>query len=1543
MAASSGADEHIVSLLRNALNSNALPGELDGFSDAEQVAAAAFVADVAARRKPGEVAIQLTSSGGEAGHRRMRLAVINDDMPFLVDSVASAIATRGINIHRLLHPIIQVTRDSKGKLVALGQGATESIIYMDLDRADARTRSALRAELAQVLTDVRAAVDDWKAMQQRMRDDADATDDAEGAALMRWFADGAMTLVGFEVERPGKEGTGGLGLFRFPGEPTDEGGCEGAIRYFEAGGQVPLMAKADRKSSIHRRVPLDLVAVPIRENGKITAIGVHVGLWTSEALSAPVEQIPLLRRILKDLDDSFGYHPHSHSGKALRHALSALPHDLILNLDSTSVRKLVIAAMTLADRPQPILVLVRSILRGHLFAFVWLPREELSTVRRLAIGEMIAVAAHGPQKAWSVDLGDGDLALLRYTFTIDADRDTPDTAALNRRLYDMVRGFLPAMEERLAEQVGAGQARRLTVTYGHALPDGYCSRYPADDAAADILRLDSLRDECQRAIRLYRLDADPPEQLRMKLYKRGDLVPLSDVVPVLEFFGFTVMKETPTRLDGVGANIYEFALVMADGSPAARLNDRAVMIEEAISSVLRGEAENDAFNQLIISAGLTPKSVVWLRAWFRYARQIGVAYSLITVVDALGRASAATRALVGLFCAMHDPSLKGKRETEAAAAAAAFDDALKDVRSIDDDRILRLMRSVVGATLRTNAFAPAAAEALAFKIDSKQVPGLPAPVPYREIWVYSPRVEGIHLRGGPIARGGLRWSDRRDDFRTEILGLMKAQLVKNAVIVPTGAKGGFYPKHLPSPAVDRDAWLAEGTASYQIFIRALLSVTDNIVDDKIIHPAKVVLHDGDDPYFVVAADKGTATFSDIANGIALDRQFWLGDAFASGGSNGYDHKAMGITAKGAWISVQRHFLEAGIDVQSDPIKVVGCGDMSGDVFGNGMLLSKALKLVAAFDHRHIFIDPDPDPAKSWMERDRMFALPRSSWDDYNRKALSKGGQIVPRSQKSIKLTKEAQAALGIDLTEIDPNGLITAILKSPVDLIWFGGIGTYVKASTQPHGDVGDPANDVLRVDASEIRAKAIGEGANLAITQAARIEFSQAGGRINTDFIDNSAGVDCSDNEVNIKIPLNREMREGRLTEAKRNSLLVSMTDEVSELVLEDNRLQSLALSIAEAGGAKALPEHVRAIELLEASGRLNRKVEGLSTSDILLRRALDQRGLSRPELAVVLSMSKLALQDAIEKLKLADDPLLEPQLFAAFPKPMVKAHGDAIRGHRLRHEILATKVANRIVNRLGPSIPLSLTEEEGASLGQVATAFLAAEHLLDLPKLWQRIEDAAVPEAVRIELFQVAARSVRSHVSDILRSTGAEQEVSELVDLLAPGVGKIAAATTSLIRSEVRNESIARREHLLGLGADAAIVDGLVRVFELDGVFGISALAAKRQLDAQALTKAYTKLGEALGLDWAQQQVARFEPTDQWERLLVAGLERDFEQLRIEFLARGRDGDPVGTTERWIERHGARIEQFRKLITQAQSAGAVTTSMLAQIASQARILLAR
>ncbi|HJR82708.1 MAG TPA: NAD-glutamate dehydrogenase domain-containing protein [Sphingomicrobium sp.] len=1538
----------LVSSIRKALTKNALPGETEGLTSATEQEAAEFLAAVGAQRKAGQVAIAIESTGGEAGHRRMRIGIVNDDMPFLVDSVANVIAGKQLTIHRLLHPVVCVERDKAGKLLSVeplcgDKDRRESMMYLELERVHARGRRELVEDLKAVLADVRAAVRDWPKLQAKMREDAAAIEDPEGRALLEWFAEGAMTLLGYEVERAKGQPSDTLGIFSIPGLPTDEGGALGAMRYFEEGGDVPLMAKAERKSTVHRRVPLDLVVVPLRDQGKVTGIGVHAGLWTSQALGWPVEEVPLLRRRLEQLDKDFGFDSKGHSGKALRHAVSSLPRDLLVNVDWKSVRDLVMMAMSLADRPRPALLLVRSILKGQLFTFVWLPRDDMNTQRREAIGAMLEEVVGRKITSWSVETGEGDLALIRYTQYIDEKTPTPDAKALDRRLNEMVRGWTPAVEERLIALVGAGRATRLTISYAGEFSDSYRTRIRPEEGAEDILRLSGLRGEDDRGVRLFRRPTDEPHQLRIKTYRLGGLMPLSDAVPVLENFGFRVLEEVPSVVGGGSLGyISDFQLELPPEADIDAILGRARTIEGAIQSVLSREAEDDEFNQLVLFANLDTQPVVWLRAWFRYLRQTGSSFGLVTVVDALRRAPKATTALVGLFRALHDPASKRGRKESVDKLRKQFDQALSAVRSIDDDRILRRLRALVEAMLRTNAFSHKADEALAFKLNSSLVPGLPRPVPWREIWVYSPRVEGIHLRGGPIARGGLRWSDRRDDFRTEILGLMKAQLVKNAVIVPTGAKGGFYPKQLPPPS-NRDAWLAEGTESYRIFIRSLLSITDNIVEDKVVHPQGVVIHDDDDPYFVVAADKGTATFSDVANAIAQDRGFWLGDAFASGGSHGYDHKAMGITAKGAWISVQRHFLEMGIDVQSDPITVAGVGDMSGDVFGNGMLLSKAIKLVAAFDHRHIFIDPDPDPATTWKERKRMFDLPRSSWDDYDRKLLSKGGGIFPRSQKSIELSAEAQKALGIDTRTVDPATLMNAVLKAPVDLLWFGGIGTYVKASTQSNVDVGDPANDAIRVDGAEVRAKAIGEGANLGITQAGRIEFSEKGGRINTDFIDNSAGVDCSDKEVNIKIPLNREMTEGRLSFEKRNTLLAKMTEEVGDMVLEDNRLQTLALSIAESAGARGLPAFVRTIELLEAGGRLDRKVEGLLSSEELLRRGQENRGLTRPELAVVLSMSKLALQDAAEDLKLAQDEIVGSELLDAFPKPMRKPHADAIRAHRLCNEILATRVANRMVNRLGPSAALDLTEEEGASLAQVIAAFLVAERLLDLPKLWKEIEETALPEMVRVELFSIAANSIRNHLSDILRSVGGETSVTAMCKLLEPGVRKVAVAAGKLIRSEVRNEAATRRERLISLGATDDIVRGLVRLYELDGIFGVAALAARKGLDELALTRAYTKLGEALGIDWAQQQLARYVPTDQWERLLTAGLARDFEQLRIDFLSRIRGKDPDAAAEDWISAQGPRLEQFRNLIARARTEGSVSASMLAQIAAQARILLAR
>jgi len=1554
MVAGEAAHQRLLDNLATSLCGGALPGELDDFSTEDCRAAAAFLASCAARRPPGIALVRLESTGTSLGHRRMRIGIANDDMPFLVDSVAQAIAARGLIIHRLLHPVVCVTRDEKGILTGAeplceDKSRRESLMYIEVDRADAKTRAELVTELHRVLADVRAAVTDWRSMQATMHAQAENVRDPEGKALLHWLADGAMTLLGYEVERPNEAPSGGLGIMKLSDDPTDEGGSEGAIRYFEQGGQEPLIAKADLRSPVHRRVPLDLIVVPLREGGdgqegRITGIGVHAGLWTSQALTVPIEEVPVLRRQLAALEKEFGFEPSGHSGKALRHALASLPRDLLVNLRPEAVKELAATAISLADRPRPTLLLVRSILLGHLFAFVWLPRDELTTRRRVAIGEMIELAADGKITNWSVDLGDGDLALVRYTLNIDAKRPTPDVKALDKRLDAMVRGWVPSVEEALGEIVGSGRATRLALTYLDQFPEGYRIRTGPEDAARDVVCLAGLEDPGARDVRLFRRDTDPADRLHLKTYRVGEIIPLSEAVPVFENFGFRVLDEVPTPVGRGGATgyVHDFDLQMPGGGDASAVLKRATLVEEAIAEVLEGKAENDPFNQLIVSARLDPREVMLFRAWFRYLRQTGLSYSLVTVVDALRRAPEVTKGLIALFDAMHDPAAAGPRDEVVKAAEKKIDKGLANVAAIDEDRILRLIRGVIAATLRTNAFAPSGAQALAFKLDSASVPGLPAPVPWREIWVYSPRIEGIHLRGGPIARGGLRWSDRRDDFRTEVLGLMKAQVVKNAVIVPTGAKGGFYAKQLP-PISNRDAWFAEGTEAYRIFIRSLLSVTDNIVGGKVVHPDGVTIRDAEDPYFVVAADKGTATFSDVANAIAIERGFWLGDAFASGGSNGYDHKAMGITAKGAWVSVQRHFREMGIDVQKEPIRVAGVGDMSGDVFGNGMLLSKALKLVAAFDHRHIFLDPDPDPARSWKERKRLFGLPRSSWADYDKALISKGGGVFPRSQKAIPLSPEVRLMLGIEAEEIEPAALITAILLAQVDLIWFGGIGTYVKAKSESHAEVGDPGNDAIRVSAADLRVKAIGEGANLGITQAARIEFSRQRGRINTDFIDNSAGVDCSDNEVNIKIPLNREMAEGRLGFEARNSLLAEMTDEVGEIVLEDNRLQTLALSIAERGGARALPQLIRVIEILEESGKLNRAVEGLDSNEELLRRAQQNLGLTRPELAVLLSTSKMRLQAAIEMAKFTDDPTLVPELCRAFPAAMREKHGDAIRAHRLKKEIIATKVANRFVNRLGIIAPFALTEEEGAAFGQAAAAFLAAERLFHMDELWAELDGAALPEQVRLALFEQASTGLQMHIADLLRCTSPDMVPGEIVALLRPGLEKLEAMVDDLLRPEARAEAGGLRAELDAMGAPEGISRRIVRLFEMNGAVGLAVLGQKLKVDEIQLTRAYTKLGEALGLDWAQHAANNFQARDQWERLLTAGLARDFEQLRLEFMERRKSDDPKAVVDAWVASQGPRIEQFRRTVERARTASVTTAPMLAQIATQARVLLGR
>ena len=1541
-----------------ALHGSALPGEGDDLDDKALKDAGEFAARASLDRAPGTPSLLLEPLIADGTDRRMRLAVVNDDMPFLVDSVSQIVGAQGLVIHRILHPVVAATRNAKGGLTgaeAATPGCTnrESVIYMELERGDARARRRLLDGLEGALADVRAAVADWRAMRAAMLADAAMRAEGEAAELLRWFEGGAMTQLGHEwrtrdgaVEQP-------LGISASSSSQLlSPNALAAAFSWFDQGGSSPLLIKSNRLSAVHRRVLLDLVIVPEYQGKTVEKLSIHAGLWTSAALSAPPVKVPVLRAQLDALMAKFGFDPTGHAGKALAHALTALPNDLLIAFDAQSLEDLVLTSMSITDRPRPKLVMVRSALGRHLFAFVWLPRDEVSTGRRLAVESLLVREAKAGVIGWTMVLEDGGAALLRFTLDLRSGGVVPDADKLNAQLEQMVRGWQPEVEAALAKRGDPGRAAALASRFAPLFPPNYRNLYDPEEAARDILRLRDLDTDNPRSVRLARKSLDGDDKLRLKVYSAVGPLALSDVVPALEHFGFEVLEEIPTTLgasripgterdDEVPAVIHDFTLKLPASVDELALLPHTEVIEKAIAAVLGGKAENDAFNELVLVTQTDPQAIIWLRAWFRYMRQGGSSYGMDTVVSALRHAPDLTSALVERFCALHDPA---KQDADRAAYLdSEIQAGFAAIKSIDDDRILRLFHAVIGATLRTNAFAPAAAEALAFKIDSALVPGLPKPLPWREVWVYSPRVEGIHLRAGPVARGGLRWSDRRDDFRTEILGLMKAQRVKNAVIVPTGAKGGFYPKALPDQSLDRDAWFAEGTECYRIFIRSLLSITDNLVAGQVIHPQDVVIRDGEDPYFVVAADKGTATFSDVANGLAMERDFWLGDAFASGGSKGYDHKAMGITAKGAWVSVQRHFAEMGVDVQSDSIRVVGCGDMSGDVFGNGMLLSKALQLVAAFDHRHIFLDPNPDPAKSWKERDRMFALPRSSWADYNEKLISKGGGIFPRSQKSIPLTPEVQAMLGLSVDAIEPGALISAILKAPADLLWFGGIGTYVKAAAQNNAEVGDPANDALRVDAEDLRVRAIGEGANLGVTQAARIAFSGHGGRINTDFIDNSAGVDCSDNEVNIKIALNREMAEGRLAQDDRDTLLVRMTDNVSALVLEDNRLQALALSIAEKGGSAAVPSLVRLMETFEASGRLDRKVEGLAANDELLRRAAEGRGLTRPELAVLLSTSKLALQDAIENSDLPDDPALGSDLAAAFPEEMQRDFASAIADHQLRREIIATKLANRIVNRMGVVHPFELVEEEGCSLGDVAAAFVAVERLLGMHDIWGSLDAAKIDEAIRLSLFSQAAAAMASQIADLLRAAPGRAQPGPVVARLEPGVDRLMAGVDGLLSPSVKRQWDMLSQQLLDAGAPEALAASVVRLFKTDGAIGIVDLAERRGDDEIAVTHAFTHLGEALGLDWAQTLAAHMSPADPWERLLVNSLARDFQQMRLTFLAGLPAGDLDAAVTGWLNEQASRVAQFRATVDRARTIPNPNGAMLSHIAGQARGLLGR
>ncbi len=1435
--------------------------------------------------------IRLIDLRADVGGRRREmtmLQIVNDDMPFLVDSTLAALGERGHAASLVLHPMLDTVRDAAGRILSVKtaqgprapDGRRESLIQIHLERIDAATdREALVADLAAVHRDVGLAVKDWGAMRARLAaavafyrtspPPLPAEEIEEAVVLLEWLEKGNFTLLGTrEYRLPDGEAAAdpiagtGLGILSDPEVKVLKRGGEMVtitpeIRAF-LGEPVPLIVtKASARARVHRRAYLDYVGVKLFEGGRLTGELVIVGLLTSTAYTESVGAVPFVRRKARRVIELAGYDPATHSGRALLNVLENYPRDELFQIDEATLLRFSLEILAVHDRPR-VKALARADRYGRFVSvIVFVPKERYDTETRIRIGDVLAELFGGRASAAYPAYPEGPLARTHFIIGRDGGEiPAIDPATLDEAVARVVRTWADELRETLDARTGGTRGRALAARYARAFTGAYQEAFAPERAVPHIAILERSSAERPRAVRFDGRDGEAG-RAGLEIFARGGPLALSLRVPLIESMGLRVLDERTYRIAPGGAEadahvwLHDMLVERAAGG-SIDVGEAGGRLETMLMALLGGHAAADGYNALGLEAGLGWRDVNLLRALSRHLIQIKAPFSHDYMAAAMTRHPALAAKILALFYARFDPRAAASRERACAAIRAEIEAGLDAVESLDDDRILRRFVNLVEAAERTNFFRIGPdglpAETIGIKFASRSIEGMPLPAPLHEIFVYGRKVEGVHLRFGPVARGGLRWSDRKEDYRTEVLGLVKAQQVKNAVIVPAGAKGGFYPKELPSPA-DRQAYLAEGVAAYRVFIGTLLDVTDDLRGGELVPPPDVVRQDGDDPYLVVAADKGTATFSDIANGIAEERGFWLGDAFASGGSNGYDHKGMGITARGAWEAVKRHFRERDMDVQTTPFTVAGVGDMSGDVFGNGMLLSKKIRLVAAFDHRHLFLDPDPDPEVSWAERERLFGLPRSSWADYDAKLISKGGGIFPRSLKAVPLSPEVRALLDLDKDEATPQEIMSAVLKARVDLLWFGGIGTYVRASTETDAEVGDRANDAIRVTGSDIRATVVGEGANLGVTQRGRIEAAFAGVRLNTDAIDNSAGVNTSDVEVNIKIALKTAEADGRLDGEARKTLLASMTGDVADLVLANNRAQTLALSLAERRGMEAWPDLVRSIRLLEASGRLDRSVEFLPDDARLADREQRRRPFSRPELAVLLAYEKMALKEALLASAVPDDPALAHELEAYFPKALTERFPDAVDGHRLRRNIIATRLANLVVDRGGIGLVAATEGMTGADPATIAAAFHAGWTCFGMAARFEAAEAAADMSGVaRLALFETLRRFAAGRCLWLARETmRSPAAVGDVVRRFAPVVAHLSAP---------------------GGGTSASATDGLARLADaLD-----AALVAERcGGDIAAAATAYAAIGRETGLDRLFEDAGGIASGDRFERLAV------------------------------------------------------------------------
>ena len=1377
--------------------------------------------------------------------------------------------------------------------------------------------------------------------------DPDITDTVE---LLRWLVDDEFTFLGYREYKleQGEDGLAlravlgtGLGILRQDQtKPRPLATMTPRARERVLEKRLLVVTKANSRSTVHRSSYLDYIGIKLFDaEGNVVGEKRFLGLFSSATYLHSARELPVVKRKVAAVLERSGLSSRSHSGKDLVGIIEEYPRDELFQIRTDELYDVVMGVLRLAGRRQLRLFLREDAYGRFISCLVFLPRDRYTTANRLAIQQILLRELNGVGVDYTTRVGESVLA--RIHFIVRTDPANPpmsiNVESIQAQLSEATRNWDDDLKLVLERKLGEEQSRHLFGRYAQALPDVYKDEHTPYEAVKDMAKLELLDEDGQLAMHMY-LRRKNDNDVRFKVYRCGRPMSLSRVLPVLHSLGVSVTDEHPYAIARGDATIYlyDFGLVLPDGArPLAEIRP---LLENAFSAVWRGESEIDRCNELVVRAGLTWRQVVVLRAYAKYLQQAGSVFSQRSMESALIANPEIAALLVDLFEIRFSPTVElsqQERELRCKEQVTVIGRRLDDVASLDQDRILRSYLTLIQATLRTSFFQKSGGRPksyIAFKVEPRAIPDLPAPRPRYEIWVHSPRFEGVHLRFGAVARGGIRWSDRLDDFRTEILGLVKAQMVKNAVIVPVGAKGGFVLKDAP-PVTDRDAYLAEGVACYKLFISALLDVTDNLVAGQIVAPPDVVRHDGDDPYLVVAADKGTATFSDIANEISSGYGFWLGDAFASGGSAGYDHKKMGITAKGAWESVKRQFRElasgtgqlgrelasgtdrqgrelSGLDTQSQDFTVVGIGDMSGDVFGNGMLLSRHIKLVAAFDHRHIFLDPSPDPELSYVERQRLFNLPRSSWADYDTALISAGGGVWPRSAKSIPVSPQACAALGLPegSPAMSPADLLKAILRAPVELLWNGGIGTYVKASTESNADVGDKANDAIRVDGSQVRAKVVGEGGNLGLTQRGRIEYAAAGGHICTDFIDNSAGVDCSDHEVNIKILLNPLVTSGELTQAARDALLAEMTGEVTDLVLRDNYDQAVALGNARAQAHSLLPVHRRLVADLEREGRLDRALEAVPSDEDLAARYAAGGGLTSPELAVLLSYVKIALEDEIGANGLPDEEWTHEILLDYFPTPLRERYSASMDGHRLRREIVTTQLVNEVVNRGGSSFVYRAAEETGASSADVIRAYAIVRDVYGLRELWRAIEelDNQVPAAAQTTLYLELRRLLDRGVRWLVASRRSPLDVSAEIARLRPGVGSLLTQLGSLLRGGELDAMSERTERLVESGIPRPVAEAVTRVVYGFGLLDIVSLADAAGRPVPEVATVYFGLSERFRVDELLSRISDLPRDDRWQTLARMALRYDLyaalAALTSEVLAAAPAGapDPIGEWER-------------------------------------------